>query len=102
MYPWVAVLIVVAVIAVIAFVIVKIVLAHLRQPTTGHEELLNKSAVVRDTLNPEGSVFFEGEGELWAAISREGRIESGEEVTITKVEDLVLHVKRRTKEVGKT
>lgn len=79
-----------------AFVIERVIRAHRRQPSAGWEELIGRTAVVRAVLNPEGTVFLEGEH--WAAVSNEGRIEPGEEVTITKVDGLKLWVNKRKKE----
>jgi membrane-bound serine protease (ClpP class) len=76
--------------AIFAFVITRIVRAHRRQATTGREELVGKRALVKIALNPEGTVFFKGE--LWKAISETGRVEPGEEVIVTKVDGLMLHV----------
>jgi membrane-bound serine protease (ClpP class) len=42
------------------------------------------------TLDPEGVVFYRGE--LWTAVSEEGRIEVGNTVTIKKVSGLTLLV----------
>jgi len=36
-------------------------------------------------------------GERWTAISDEGRVKPGEEVVITKYEDLKLYVRRKAK-----
>jgi len=78
------------------FVISHVVRVHRRQPSTGREELIGKTAIVKIALNPEGTVLFKGE--RWTAISEAGRIKPGEEVVITKYEDLKLHVQRKTKE----
>ena len=56
-------------------------------------ELIGKAAVVKVALALEGTVFFKGE--RWTAISETGRVEPGEEVTITKVDGLILHVTKK-------
>jgi len=38
---------------IIVLIIIRIVRAHKHQPTTGREELIGKTAVVKVTLNPE-------------------------------------------------
>jgi len=68
------------------FSIERIVRVHLRQPSSGREEMIGKDAEVRTPLTPEGLVFIEGE--RWDAVSESGNIEPGEEVTVTKVEGL--------------
>ena len=88
--PWAIALIIVLVVAFLVLVIWRGILVHRRNVTTGSEGLIGKTARVRTDLRPEGTVFFRGE--LWKAISEEGYIESGEEVTITGVDNLVLSV----------
>ncbi len=78
------------------FAVFRIIDTHHRQATTGKEDLKGKTAVVRETLDPEGTVIYEGE--LWTAVSNSGRIEPGEEVTITKVKGLKLLVMKKVKE----
>jgi len=41
-------------------------------------------------LKPEGMVLCKGE--LWSAISESGPVEPGEEVTVTRIDGLKLHV----------
>jgi len=79
----------------LAFVINRVVAAHRRQATTGREELLGKTAAVRTTLNPEGTVFYEGE--IWTAILDQGRSEPKEEVIIKKFDGLKLYVTKKDK-----
>ena len=82
------------------FVIQRVIRAHRRQATTGWEELIGKTAIVKVALEPEGTVFFNGE--RWTAISEKGGIKPGEEVIITRVDGLILHVtKKERKEVNK-
>ena len=90
---WVIVLIVVCVIAFLAFAIQRSVRAHRHQASAGREDLIGKIAEVRTSLNPKGVVFVEGE--RWTAISDKERIESGEEVIITKVDGLKLYVTKK-------
>jgi len=81
------------------FVIQRAVKAHRRQATTGREELVGKTAIVKKALEPEGMVLFKGE--RWTAISEDDPVKPGEEVTITGVDGLVLSVaKKTTKEVN--
>ncbi len=91
--PWLIVLIVLIFAAMFAFVIQRVIKASRRQAGTGKEELAGKTAIVRVPLDPEGTVFIKGE--LWSAKSESGRVERGEEVTITGVEGLRLTVTRK-------
>jgi len=79
----------------LAFVINRVVAAHRRQATTGREELLGKTATVRITLNPEGTVFCEGE--IWTAVLDQGRAEPKEEVIIERFDGLRLYVTKKEK-----
>ncbi|MFC1947137.1 NfeD family protein [Chloroflexota bacterium] len=88
--PWVIVLIVIGVIAFLAVTIIWGVRAHRFKIGAGKEEMIGKTAVVKTALDPKGTVFVEGE--QWTAISEEGRIEPGEEVTITKVDGLKIYI----------
>jgi len=75
-----------------AFVINRVIIAHRRQATTGREELIGKTVTVRTPLEPQGTVFHEGE--IWQAELDEGRAAPGEEVVITRAEGLKLFVTR--------
>jgi len=85
----------------VIFAIFHIVRVHRHQARTGREELIGKTAIVKASLNPEGIVFLKGE--RWAALSDSGeRIRPGEEVVITGIDGLILHVARKTpKEINK-
>jgi membrane-bound serine protease (ClpP class) len=91
--PWLIAVITILIVAVFAFVISRIVRAHRRQATTGREELVGKTALVKTALEPEGIVLFKGE--RWTAISERGRVKPGETVIITRVEGLKLYVKKQ-------
>lgn len=77
----------------VAFAVWRVVKAHRRQAATGREELVGRAAVVRETLNPEGTVFLEGE--RWSAHSESGPISPGETVTITRIDGLKLYVVKK-------
>ena len=91
--PWLIATVVILIAGFFAFVIQRVIRAHRRQASTGREELIGKTAVAREALDPEGIVFFKGE--RWAAISEKGRVEPGEEVIITKVDGLKLYVTKK-------
>jgi len=91
--PWLITTIVIIITALFAFVISRVIRAHRRQASTGREELIGKSAVVKVVLEPEGTVFYKGE--RWAAISDRGRVEPGETVIITRVDGLKLYVTKK-------
>jgi membrane-bound serine protease (ClpP class) len=92
---WLIVLIAVLFSAFLAFVINRIVSAHKRQATTGREDLLGKTAVVRTPLNPDGKVLYEGE--IWTAVLDQGHAELNEEVTIRNIDGLKLYVVKKNK-----
>jgi membrane-bound serine protease (ClpP class) len=87
------VIIVLLVVAFIAIVVIWGVKAHRLRVSAGREELIGRVAEVRETLDPKGTVFIEGE--QWTAISESGRVESGEEVAITRIDSLKLYVARK-------
>ncbi len=88
--PWAVVLIILCVIAFLVITVIWGIRAHRFKIGAGKEEMIGKTAVVKTTLDPKGMAFVEGE--QWIAISEQGRIEPGEEVTITKVDGLKLYV----------
>jgi membrane-bound serine protease (ClpP class) len=88
--PWLIAVVVILVAGFFAFAIQRVVRIHRRQATTGREELIGKTAMVKVVLNPEGTVMFKGE--RWTAISEKGRVKPGEEVIITGVDGLTLRV----------
>ena len=90
---WLIILVAVLFAAFLAFVINRIVAAHKRQATTGREDLLGKTAVVRTPLEPEGKVLYEGE--IWTAVLDQGRAEPKEEVTIKNFDGLKLYVVKK-------
>jgi len=90
--PWLTIL---AAIAVAAFLIITIVWgirAHRRKVSAGREDLIGRTAEVKTALNPKGTVLIEGE--LWTAVSEDGKFEPGDEVAITKVDRLTVWVTR--------
>ncbi len=91
--PWLIAGVTIVIASVFAFIINRAIRAHRRQAATGREELVGKRAVVKEALDLEGTVFYKGE--RWAAISEKDRIETGEEVIITVVDGLTLHVVRK-------
>ncbi len=83
-------------IGLIAVVIALVLRTYSQKTTTGKEDLKGRNAVVRETLNPRGVVFIEGE--LWNALSLSGIIEAGQEVIVSEVKGLTLTVKIKIKE----
>ena len=82
-------------IGLVVFVVLKVVRVHQTKIKTGTEDMIGRIAVVKEPLNPEGTVLFEGE--LWTAISYSGNIQPGEEVIITRVDKLLLTVSKKGK-----
>lgn len=79
--------------AFVIFVIGAAVRGQRRKVATGPERLIGKVAVVKKPLAPKGKVSIDGE--LWTAIIDGGRADTGEEVTVTKVEGLKLIVTKK-------
>jgi membrane-bound serine protease (ClpP class) len=80
--------------AFVVFVVGAVVRGQRRRAATGAEALVGKIAVAKTPLEPKGTVLVDGEH--WMAIVDKGRVESGEEVTVTKVEGLKLIVTKKT------
>jgi len=91
--PWLIATVSICIASLFAFVVSRVIRAHRSQATTGREELVGKTAVVKVALEPEGTVFFKGE--RWTAVSETGRVEPGEAVIITKVDGLKLYVTKK-------
>ena len=91
--PWLIGAISIIIAGVFVFIISRVIRAHHRQASTGWEELLGKPAKVQVALSPEGMVLFRGE--RWKAVSEEGTVEPGEEVIISKVDNLKLYVTKK-------
>jgi len=79
--------------AFIAFIVGAAVRGQRRRVATGAEGLLGRVAVAKTSLDPKGTVLVDGE--LWKAVLDTGKVEPGEEVTVTKVEGLKLLVTQR-------
>ena len=92
MDTWLVVLIILGLIAFTAVTVIWGIKAHRLKVEAGAEELIGRTAEVRTALSPKGTVFIEGE--IWTAISESGNIEPGQEVVVTKVNGLTLHVKK--------
>ena len=76
--------------AFIIFIVGAAVRGQRRRVATGAEGLIGKVAVAKTGLAPKGTVLVDGEH--WKAEVDAGKVEPGEEVTITKVEGLKLFV----------
>jgi membrane-bound serine protease (ClpP class) len=66
--------------------------AQMRRPATGSEGLIGQVGMVRTPVDPDGQVFVRGE--IWRAVSEDGRIGEGEQVRIVGIDGLTLRVKR--------
>jgi membrane-bound serine protease (ClpP class) len=91
--PWLIIIVVIVFIVFVAFTVVFGIRAHRQQVLAGREELIGKTAEATTEMEPKGIVLIQGE--RWAAILDKGRVEPGEEVTITKVEGLKLRVTKK-------
>jgi len=83
----------IAIAAFIIFMVGAAVRGQRRPVATGTEGLIGRVAVAKTSLDPKGTVLVDGE--LWKAAVDTGKVEPGEEVTITKVEGLKLLVTQR-------
>ena len=90
---WLFVVIVIIIAIILVFVVIWSVRAHQKRVAAGKEDLVGRTAVVEIALEPKGVVLVEGE--RWTAIAERGRVESEEEVIITKVEGLKLRVTKK-------
>jgi membrane-bound serine protease (ClpP class) len=91
--PWLIAIVAIFMGGLFAFVVNRVISSHRRRATTGKEEILGNTAVVKVALEPEGMVLLKGE--RWKAISESGRVEPEEEVFITKVDGLKLWVTKK-------
>jgi membrane-bound serine protease (ClpP class) len=78
---------------VLVFIANRVVAAQRRRVATGREEFKGSMAVVRTALNPEGTVFFQGE--LWKAVLDKGSAAPGDRIIITGLEGLKLFVTKK-------
>jgi len=78
------------------FVLGAIIRGQRRRKATGAEGMVGEIAIAKTPLDPTGTVL--AEGELWTATSENGPVAPGEQVIITKVEQLKLWVKRKLEE----
>ena len=91
--PWLIATMAISISGLFALIINRVIHAHRRQAATGWEEMIGKRALVKVALNPEGTVLLKGE--RWTAISEGDTIKPGEEVIVTGVDGLELHVARK-------
>jgi len=77
----------------IYFVVIWVLRTYRKQVSAGREDLIGKTALVEIALKPKGIVLVEGE--RWTAVMDTGSAEPDEEVTVSKVEGLKLHVTRK-------
>ncbi len=91
--PWLIATVTIVIAGALTFIVHRAIRAHRRQVRTGREELIGKTATVKISLNPEGTVFFKGE--RWTAISEDGEVKPGEEVVISRVDGLILYVNKK-------
>ncbi|HET9924581.1 MAG TPA: nodulation protein NfeD [Methylomirabilota bacterium] len=63
-----------------------------RPSVTGSSAMVGRIGVTRTPLGPEGQVLIDGE--LWRAVSPDGRIEAGEAVQVTAIDGLTIKVIR--------
>jgi membrane-bound serine protease (ClpP class) len=79
--------------AFVIFVVGAVVRGQRRRVATGAEGLIGRVAVAKTLLDPKGTVLVDGEH--WTATVDSGKVEPGEEVTVTKVEGLRLIVTKK-------
>jgi membrane-bound serine protease (ClpP class) len=93
--PWLIATVTILISGALIFIIHRAISIHRKQATTGREELIGKSALVKVALNPSGTVFYKGE--LWSALSESGEVQPGEEVIVNRIEGLTLYVTKKNK-----
>ncbi|MFC1941762.1 nodulation protein NfeD [Chloroflexota bacterium] len=91
--PWLIATVTIIIAGSFAFIVSRAISIHHKQAKTGWEDLIGKTAIVKATLNPEGTIFIKGE--RWAAISEEGTVKAGEEVVIKKIDGLTLYITKK-------
>jgi membrane-bound ClpP family serine protease len=91
--PWLIAAVTIFITGLLAFVIHRVIWVYRRQASTGREELIGKTAVVKVALEPEGTVLFKGE--RWSAVSKTDRVEVGDTVIINKIDSLKLYVTKK-------
>ena len=90
---WITILSVVGVTSALSiFVLSKGLLIQTKRPAIGRSALIGRTGTVRRELNPEGTVFINGE--YWSARSIEGAIPDGTAVRVERVEGRTLVVRR--------
>lgn len=92
--PWLIATVVAVFSAVAIFMITAVLRSYRHRVTTGREGLIGQMGVARTALEPKGMILLEGE--LWTASSEDGRVEPGEEVTVTEVQGLKLKVRKKS------
>ena len=75
------------------FVIGMGIKAQRRKPVTGIKALVGETAFTLNELNPSGRVSIHGE--IWNAVSVSGKINTGEQVRVTEVKNLILYVEHK-------
>jgi membrane-bound serine protease (ClpP class) len=79
---------------VLSFLLAWIVFKALRKrPTTGGEGLIGEKGTVLSAISGQGEVFVHGE--IWKAMSEE-EIQEGDVIEVTRVDGLVLTVRKVT------
>ena len=91
--PWLIAVIVLMIGGFVVFAVQRVVKAHHLRIEAGREDILGRTGIARTVLNPEGMVLVYGE--LWTAVSESGRVESGTEVIVKRVEGLKLYVAKK-------
>ncbi|MDP2729667.1 MAG: NfeD family protein [Dehalococcoidales bacterium] len=91
--PWLISVLLIGFVVMSVVTIIWGIRAHRFKIAAGMEELIDRTAVVKVNLEPQGTVFVDGE--RWAAISESGPVKAGEEVIITKVDSLKLYVRKK-------
>ncbi len=75
------------------FIASKSIQSRRLRPQTGVESMVGATAEARTDLDPQGTVFVQGE--RWRAEAQNGPIAAGEQVKVIAIEGLCLHVKQK-------
>ncbi len=88
---WSVILPMVALVLGFTFFVVRFGVKALRsRTTTGSEGMVGLIGLAKTNLSPDGKIFVHGE--LWNAVSTDS-VSAGQEIEVTKMEGLILHVK---------
>lgn len=94
--PWAIAVVTGLLVAFFAFLVTAILRARRRKVVTGREGLIGAVGVVRRAIEPGRLGIALVQGELWQALTAEGRLGENERVVVQSIDGLRLTVRRAT------